>query len=242
MNPAAHPCLEQIPPRWDRWLDVFRLLIKHKALVSEIVRGRNLAGLNIERDGSPSQTLELLRILAAEDSPQLDVALGRQCWQALHNALRCKNDALDAIKLLHSAGVCLSKIMQDGRTALHVASELCTTTDIMEFLLATGCDEYIDRRDQWGWTPLHYAVVGRRSAEGISPYSNAVILLRKGVDPALKGLPNDEYIYDQPTEPFTAFELLRHVRPERFRLLEEVLRNTNLDVALAPEKCQGIIA
>ncbi|KAF2661690.1 hypothetical protein K491DRAFT_382811 [Lophiostoma macrostomum CBS 122681] len=44
LNPASHPVFEQLPPSWDQWLNAARLLVKHKALISETVRERNLPG------------------------------------------------------------------------------------------------------------------------------------------------------------------------------------------------------
>ena len=79
MNPTAPLPFEQLPPTRDRWLDTFRLLIKHGASASEIVRGRNLTGLNVEKDDRPSKTLDFLRILAMEYPMLLDVVSGSQC-------------------------------------------------------------------------------------------------------------------------------------------------------------------
>ena len=230
MNPTAHPQLEQLPPTWDRWLDTFRLLIKHGASASETARGRNLAGLNVEKDGQPSKTLEFLRILAIEDPMQLDAVSGSRCWSALHNALRCRAEAVEALALLHASGVNLSRIMDDGRTALHLATMTHTSFGTLEYLCADRCSDYINRQDQWGWTPLHYSVVSRSSSEGAAPYSNAVALLRKGADPMIKASSNSMYIYDQPTGSFTAFEILRHVRPARFQLLVEVLQHAGIGI------------
>lgn len=196
----------------------------------ETVRGRNLAGLNVEKDDRPSKTLEFLRILAIEDPMQLDVVSGSQCWSALHNALRCKAEAVEALAVLHASGVDLSHIQDDGRTALHLATMTHTSLRTLEYLCADSCSGYINRQDQWGWTPLHYAVVSRSSSEGAAPYSNVVALLRKGADPMIKGSSNFKYIYDQPTGSFTAFDLLRHVRPARFQLLVEVLQHAGIGI------------
>lgn len=236
MIPTAHPRLEQLPPTWDRWLDIFRLLIKHEASASETVRGRNLAGLNVEKDGQPSKTLEFLRILAIEDPMQFNVVSGFQFWSALHNALRCRAEAVDALALLHASGVNLSKIKDDGRTALHLATMTHTSYGTLEYLYADRCSDYINRRDQWGWTSLHYAVVSRSSSEGAAPHSNTVALLRKGADPMIKASSNSMYIYEQPTGAFTAFEILRHVRPARFQLLVEVLQHAGIAIEAERER------
>jgi hypothetical protein len=123
MDPIAQSNPEQFPPTWDRWLDVFRLLVKHGAHVFETVRERNLAELNVERNNRPSRTSEYLRILVANDSPQLEVALGRRCWSALNNALHCKSDVIDALKLLRGSGVNLSKFwtMAERPSISHVS-------------------------------------------------------------------------------------------------------------------------
>ena len=237
MDPRAYPPLEQLPPLWEHWLKTFRLLTNYGASVFDTVRDRNLAGLNVERDSLPGRTLEYLRLLSALDSPQLDITLGRECWSALHSAFRCKSDTLDALKLLQSCGVSLSKILEDGRTSLHFAAEMCTGSKTLEFLFANGCKAYLNRQDQWGWTPLHYAAVSRRSAECLlPPYENVVMFLREGADYTLQGMSNAAFIYDQPAEAFTAFELLRHIRPARFLLLEQVLKEAGIEILLEKEE------
>lgn len=223
MDPITHPNLEQLPSMWDRWLETFRLLLKYGASISETVRGRHLAGLSVENVGHSLTILDFLRLLAAEDFLQLSVVSGVQCWSALHNALRCASEATDALNVLYSSKVNLSNIMDDGRSALHLASANCVDTGALQYLLAVGCREHINRQDQCGWTPLHYATAARKSSEGHAPYLNAVTLLREGADSSLKGSANPIYIYDQPDDKFTAFELLSHVRPARSLLLLEVL-------------------
>lgn len=123
MDPQKYPGLEQIPSTWQSWLHTFRLLVEYGASLYEVVRGRHIAGLNIVRDDQPPETLEYFSLLAAQEVLQLDVVSGRQCWSALQNALRSSRDTVDALKLLHSTGVDLNKIMDDGCTALHLAAE-----------------------------------------------------------------------------------------------------------------------
>ncbi|KAH7000646.1 hypothetical protein EDB80DRAFT_687227 [Ilyonectria destructans] len=232
MNPLAHPAFEQLPPLWDYWLNVVRLIAKYGASVFEVVRGRTLAGLNVERSGHPSRTLEFLQFLAAEDSVQLDVVSGHPSWSALCNALRCEVEAVDALRLLSSAGVVLNRISDDGGTALHMAARMCVNTGAIDYLCENGCGRYIDRPDQLGWTPFHYAVVARSSAGGNAPFARVVALLRRGADPSIRVVENALQMYDQPSGRSTALELLKHARPERFDLLIGVLTHAGIAMPL----------
>ena len=233
MNPRAYSYFEQLPPTWDRWFDALRLLIKHGAEVHETVNGRNLASLNIERDGLPSKTLDFLRLLAAEDALQLDVMSGCDGWPALHTALVCDSTAVDALKVLSSSGIQLSKVMDNGKSALHVSARLSASCDALEYLCAVGCSGYINRQDQWGWTPLHYAVASRNSAEvtiSHTPYAKVLMLLQKGANPTIRSSQNAMKIYGPLLGSFTAYEFLRQVRPARFKMLVEVLRHAGIKI------------
>lgn len=224
MNPRAHEYFEQLPPTWDLWLDTFRLLVEHGASLHETVRGRHVANLNIVRNDQPPKTLEYLRLLAAKDYLQLDTVIGHECWSALQNALRSRSDAVDALKTLSSAGVDLFKVVDDGRTALHLAAQWCLDSEPLDYLYSVGCRNLINKQDRWGWTALHYAVIARNSALSSAPFSKVVSLLREKADVNIKGGRNPYNHYDQPGDLFTPFQLLSFARPSRFELLMQVLQ------------------
>ena len=230
MDPSEDHHFEQLPPTWDLWLDVFRLLVQYRACTHETVRGRHIAGLNIVREDRPPKTLAYLGILAAEDVLRMDVIAGHQCWSALQNALRSGSDAVDALSLLYSAGVNLSKVMDDGRTSLHLAAEWCANDKPLEYLCSIGCKEHINKQDRWGWTPLHYATISRNSAVSSQPFSKVVSLARNGGNMYLRGEWNPLNHYDQPHGEFTPGELLSFARPSRFDMLRDVLRASNIDI------------
>lgn len=224
---------DQLPPTWDSWLDAFRLLLKGGALLHETVRGRHITGLNIVRDDRQSKALEYLRLLAAEDVLQFDVVCGGHCcWSAIQTALRSRSDTVNALELLYCSGVDLSQTLEDGRTVLHLAAEWCSGFEPLEYLYLHGCQEAINKRDQWGWTALHYATIARNSAIHPTPFTKVVSLLRNGADASLSGSKSLQNHYDQPDGTFTAYELLKFARPARFEQLMQVFRTLNLTVML----------
>jgi hypothetical protein len=230
MNPRRNEYLEQLPPTSDSWLHTFRLLVKEGASLHETVRGRHIAGLNISKTSGVCNVLEFLRLLAAKDVLQYDVVCGYGCWSALQNALRARSNTVDALELLNSAGVDLSKIMDDGRTALHLAAELCVDSEPLEYLYSHGCQRFINKQDQWGWTALHYATIARNSAVTLTPFLKVVSLVRNGANITLEASQNSQTFYDQPEKPFTSTELLKFARPTRFDMLLQVLSKAGIDV------------
>ena len=232
MKPREHEYFEQLPPTWDLWLDTFRLLAEHGASLDETVRGRNVANLNVVRNDQPIKTLEYLRLLAAQDCLQFDAAIGDECWSALRNALCSRSDAVDALKILSSTGVDLPKVMDDGRTTLHLAAQWCLDSKPLEYLYSVGCRNLINKQDRWGWTALHYAAIARNSALSSAPYSKVVSLLREKADVKIEGGENPRNHYDQPGGTFTPYELLSFARPSRFKLLMQILQLQDQDYAV----------
>lgn len=231
MDPHGSENLEQIPPTWELWLDTFRLLVKNGVQVSDVVRGRTLAGLNVAGGYGLSMTLQYLQLLAAEDSIQLDVVSGHQCWSALQNALRSGSDAVDCLKLLQSSGVNLAKVMNEGLTALHLASEWCIDSQPLQYLCSTKCGQLINKQDQWGWTPLHYALIARNSAVSDAPFSKAIMLVQNGANMSITGGNNPHNHYHQPNGSFTPLELLKFARPARFDLLVDTFTTVGIEIA-----------
>ncbi|KAI9889930.1 MAG: hypothetical protein M1814_004653 [Vezdaea aestivalis] len=229
MNPSKYQYYEQLPPTWDRWLDVFRLLLKHGACLYENVRGRHIGSLNIVRSDTPSKTTGFLRLLFDEGFLHIDAIPNLQYGSALQNALQSGQDAVDALKILHTAGVDLSRETDDGRTALHLAAEWCVDSKPLEYLYSIGCRS-INKQDRWGWTALHYAVIARNSAVSTDPFSKAVSLFRNGVDVACRGTTNPTNHYCQPDEDFTASQLLDFARPQRYNLYVDILEGLGICV------------
>ncbi|KAL8711276.1 MAG: hypothetical protein Q9225_007138 [Loekoesia sp. 1 TL-2023] len=221
---------EQLPPTWDQWLDVLRLLIDSGASVHEIVRDRNLAGLNIAAPADISKVLPFLRLLAAEDALDLDVAAEFDQWPVLKNVFEAGKDSVDALKLVTGCGLSLTKVLIDGQTVLHLAAQYCSDSEVLTHLLTTPCVADINRQDRWGWTPLHYTVMSRHSAEGPTPYANAVLFLQRGADSTIRGRAHPGSPYQSSSDDFTCFELLEHNRYTRFELLVDTLKNAGIEI------------
>lgn len=221
---------EQFPPTWNRWLEVLRVLIKYGASTNEIVRGRSLAGLNIAQPHDTSQILPYLCLLAAEDALDLDPEVEGVRWPVLKNVLSAGTDAVAALDLVKASGLPLMNVLEDGRTALHLGAFYCSDDKAIACLLTSECGTYINRQDHWGWTPLHYAIMDPKSAEGQNPYSKAVRLLQYGADASIKGKMNPGSPYRMPVAEFTAFDLLEYVRYPRFELLTTALIDAGINI------------
>lgn len=230
MNLRRSQDFKQLPPTWDRWLDVLRLLIRYGSSTHEIVRGRSLAGLNVARHDTSSKVLPFLRILAVENALDYDSITDDPTWSVIKNAVKSGTDTVDTLKLLRACGVNITRVLADGRTVLHLTAHHCQEDDALSYLLETGCATDIDRQDQWGWTPLHYAVLALTSAEGPRPYSTAAMLIRDGADLNIKGRKNPGSSYEFHSEEFTGPELLKHVRYKRFELLLDVLDAAGVEI------------
>ncbi|KIW22586.1 uncharacterized protein PV07_10869 [Cladophialophora immunda] len=192
MDLQRNKYFEQPPPTWGLWLETVRMLIKDGASVSDVVRGRTLASLNVTEANESCTTLEYLQLPAAEDSIQLDTMVGHECWSALQNALQSNAHTVGYLQMLKSTRVDLTKVMDDGRTALHLASDWCVDSEPHQYLCTTDCRRFINSQDHWGWTPLHHALIARNSAESHAPYSKAIMLIQNGammnIEGGLQGL------------------------------------------------------
>ncbi|KAF2661691.1 hypothetical protein K491DRAFT_710532 [Lophiostoma macrostomum CBS 122681] len=122
----------------------------------------------------------------------------------------------------------MDRVLDDGSTALHLAAQICINPDVLDYLCDNGCEAFINRADQFGWTPLHYAVMARSSAQGDAPFAKVGRLLQRGADAEIRVVENALSLYDQPSSPSTALELLRYARPERFDLLVGTLTGLGL--------------
>lgn len=135
-----------------------------------------------------------------------------------------KRDAVEGLKLLAGYGVDLYVIMHDGRTLLHMAAEMAIEPGLISFLISSGFRQYIDKQDQWGWTPLHYAVIAAYYGHHPYPFEKAASLLSEGARTDLKGLERP-YLYSlQLPGAFTVLELGAALKPSILNGLIQVLR------------------
>ncbi|OQV02318.1 Ankyrin repeat-containing protein [Cladophialophora immunda] len=230
MDLQRNKYFEQPPPTWGLWLETVRMLIKDGASVSDVVRGRTLASLNVTEANESCTTLEYLQLPAAEDSIQLDTMVGHECWSALQNALQSNAHTVGYLQMLKSTRVDLTKVMDDGRTALHLASDWCVDSEPHQYLCTTDCRRFINSQDHWGWTPLHHALIARNSAESHAPYSKAIMLIQNGAMMNIEGGNNPRNHYPQPQGKFTALQLLRFARPFRCDMFLDSCASANIRI------------
>lgn len=197
-----------LPRHNPSWFEITRLLVAHGASVHEVVDGRSLTTLNIVSDFIKPMTLEFFHLLKSQFYQDFDVA-GAAGWSALVAALRSRDQTVPALGFLSENGVSLSRILPDGRTALHLASELV----VDEVALAYVCDScdaaYINRQDHAGWTPLHYALLPEFYGTTKRQFAKVRLLLERGADPCIKAAGNP-LLYIHPTlDQFDCFEQCR---------------------------------
>ena len=172
--------LVQFPPPTSAWLDILRLLVHHESSVHEVVWGKTLSMLNINRSDYPeSTTTDFYKILLGEQYIDFDSNDGRG-WSAMYSAVRSGQKAIEALDFLANHGVNMKNILTDGRTVLHLAAELADDSEVLEHIYNAYDMKDVDRQDKLGWTALHYAV---RSAK---PSRKARFLLEKGANPYIK--------------------------------------------------------
>lgn len=213
----------QLPPRWDVWIQVLRLLVKHGASIHEVVREKTLSMLNINHASGDEQILDFFRILLSEGYTYWETA-DRFGWSAALTALRTRGHALHALEFLTKNGVDMSRIMNDGKSPLHVSAEVVDDVKALEYLWNIGCSADINKQDKWGWTPLHYSVACAFIRPGPNSMQKIRFLLRKGADISLKGRRQGLFWGDRmPSDDFTPGELCQVIDLSLYsKLLEEV--------------------
>jgi ankyrin repeat protein len=137
---------------------------------------------------------------------------------------------VDSIKLLQKEGVDLTKILDGGQSFLHVAAQLAENVAVLEYIYTNGCQQYLNRQDNWGWTPLHWSVVSQAamSGSGKSRIANFSFLLSQGADPTIKAHESDIIPWGfLPWQEFTAIELAISIDPDLFKeVLDELRQQT----------------
>ena len=232
LNLHRHKYCPQLPPTWDSWIDVLRLLMDSGASVHESFCGRPLGTFDLYRNDGGSKHLDFFRLLHEEHYIDFDVLYGRQGWSAVQTAVRAKDGAIEGLRMLRKWGVDLDSIMNDGRTFLHLAAEMATEPGVIQFLIESGCSKYIDKQDNWGWTPLHYAILSEFHSRSNSPFGMVSFLLNQGARTDLRGryMP---YVYGkQPAGEFTPLELSEILNPSIFNGLIQALRTNGQTIPL----------
>jgi ankyrin repeat protein len=209
----------QLPPQWESWLDAARILVDNDASVHEIVHGQMVGSVNILHPQKPDKTLEYLNLLKETGYMEFGMVDGRG-FSALRSAIRSPSHALNAIRVLQQLNVDLQKILDDGRSFLHIAAELAPGVEVLEYVYSNGCEQYTNRQDNYGWTPLHWCVssTSPHAGSGMDPLAKFKFLLSKGADLAIKAkesplMPWGFYDYQR----FTPLDLAEANEPDLFR-------------------------
>lgn len=168
-------------------MDILRLLVMHGASVHETVGGHTLSMLNLYRPQYDSEVLlQFIRLLIEECYSDFDT-FGDRCSSILVTAARNQEYAVDAVDLIAATGANINKIFTDGRSLLHFAAELSCNPGFIPHLFDTYGFQDVNGQDQWGRTPLHYALCAmsprssKHTREGI--WRKIEFLLEKGGDP-----------------------------------------------------------
>ncbi|KAJ6036180.1 hypothetical protein N7540_000459 [Penicillium herquei] len=199
-----------LPPRWDSWLKAFDLLVKHGASVHEINGGKTLSMLNINSPFLEHQTMPYFQILLSEGYMYWE-SVSWGAWSAMSIAIRTKNNALQALKFLVKNGLDMNRVFANGQSPLHLAAEIADDVAVLEYLCTQGCLDDLNRQDAWGWTPLHYAIMGAHLWRD-PDIEKVRFLLLKGANINIKGRPRDAFgfLLDKlPADGFTPGQMCR---------------------------------
>jgi len=211
---------------------VLRLLVDYGASVHADFHSRPLGTFDITYDRLDSKHLEFFRLLRDESYSDFDKCYSWQGRSAPQTAIKANNDVVMGLKLLVKYGVDLRKTSSDGRTFLHMAAELSIEPGVITFLLDTRCEQYIDKQDQWGWTPLHYAIIAEYYDRYASPFEKVEALIQRGARTDVKA----RYMpHVCPTEfdgEITALELSASLKPSILNGFVQVLKANGRDVPL----------
>jgi len=161
-------------------------LIRHGASVHETIGGETLTTLNLFRKEYQANTvISFFRLLSTAGYSDFNL-MNNHGFSALLNALRSPTEANSTIDFLANIGAPISKVDPSGRSALHVAAELCTA-DVVEHLYTAHSLTNIDRPDRYGCVPLHYALFKIWVSREERDNRTVKFLLRKGADVGKRG-------------------------------------------------------
>lgn len=232
MNPRKNKSFAQLPPRNPTWIDIIRLLADHDASVHDVVHGNSLTTLNIVWHHNKQRTLEFFHFL--ED--QCYVGFGEKvgAWSAFISALRSTGSSLKCLQFLKARGIDFSNISADGRSFLHFGAELAHEPGVVEYLCETCPPHYINRQDDWGWTPLHYALDFEALHRPKESMAKIELLVRRGADPFITARASPLANMDKCE--FTALELSEILRSDQYEKFLEILKECGHEI---PEEAQG---
>ncbi|KAI1770949.1 ankyrin repeat-containing domain protein [Hypoxylon cercidicola] len=232
MRPRFRRHFSQLPPIWSCWFEAFRLLVNHGASVHEIVRGKTMGTLNVIgrnlKGFSPTDYIKLLHSEGFVDFGNCD----SKGYSTLVFEMQCYRTSLETIRYITKRGlVDFSRIMDNGRSYLHFAAELSSDVRLLQHLYVNGCKNYLNRQDQWGWTPLHYCVCAEYGDQSSIQLEKIKFLLEKGADPCIEARTNEMIFNSLGLEVFTPLDMADQLEKQSSRgvgdLLREYINNAN---------------
>jgi ankyrin repeat protein len=99
---------------------------------------------------------------------------------------------------------------------------------VIEYLCKTCPPHYINRPDDLGWTPLHYAIAFEALHMPQQSLTKVELLVRRGANPSIKAthLPLVNIDKDQ----FTVFELSEALRSEQYEQFLAIVRDCGHEI------------
>jgi hypothetical protein len=215
-QPRRSRVFPQLPPTWDSCYQAIELLVGRGASIHELAHGRPFGTFDVvPRPGHTSKTLEFFRLLSSESYQEFGSIFGKKGLSATYAAVRSEGQALEALKVLSNAGVSMNRVAEDGRVPLHYAAEMARDTGVLEYLCSIGGLADINKKDQWGWTPLHYAVLSEQYGYCLDEFQKFDFLLSQGADTDIKA-GNLPWLGKKFPFKFTPLELAAGIRPSIF--------------------------
>lgn len=202
---------------------MLRLLTQHGASIHEIVGGKTITMMNLSGGYDPCIYIQFFRFLIEEAYVDFELVDEQQGYSAVRTALGSHEAAIEALNTLATAGVDFKRVLPDGRLALHQAAEACSGAETIKHLYEKYRVTEINRQDQWGWTPLHYAVDSKSYKEEGSSCKTVSVLLDLGADPHMKsygpidGAPHTSSWLREPVSPVELATIMGPDVARRFR-------------------------
>lgn len=219
----------QYPPQSSVWLEILSLLLQSGASIHESAHGRTVTMANFNHTENPTWSrLRFLRLLRDQHYVDFDL-IDQHGYSALHLAITASNESEACIDFLIQNGVDVKILWPDGRSALHIAANEAYSVRTLRYLIEKYGVTDIDRQDQWGWTPLHYAIDSPTNRRKGGSCEKARYLLAKGASPFKVGEVHRfprlhvSNIFDKPMKPFELARFLgEHVQEKLSRDMESV--------------------
>ena len=164
---------------------------------NEVVNGRTLGSLYIDKSETFNQAVDYISLLSTHDYE--DFSAVHSAGRSLFDTVIRSPESAAAIKMLSKLNVDPGEVFSTFGSYLHRACSTEGNDASVAYLLDHGCGQHINRQDQYGWTPVHYAVSSafsnRRDPVKCPDYLQKLKLLgQKGCEVSLAGH-KPPYIY-----------------------------------------------